>query len=84
MMPDIKVLMDMYKGMCDVLRKADKNDKNVAFAEISTVIAMALDTWQEERGLTLNETNMMLVGIPKVRYDIWESMGSDGVENEKE
>lgn len=83
-MPDIKVLMDMYKGMCDVLRKADKDSKSVAFAEISTVIAMALDTWQEERGLTLNETNMMLVGIPKVRYDIWESMGSDGVENEKE
>lgn len=83
-MPDIKVLMDMYKGMCDVFRKADKDDKNVAFAEISTALAMALDVWQEEMGLTLEETNMMLVGILKVRCEIWESMGDEGVENEKE
>lgn len=70
-MPDMMKLREIFEGLLEVMRKADNVN------DLGAPMAMALDQWQKDRRLTLDETNEMLEQMIEARKTVYADMNEE-------
>lgn len=72
-MPDMMKLREIFEGLLEVMRKADNVN------DLGAPMAMALDQWQKDRSLTLDETNEMLTQMICAQKTVYADMNEEGL-----
>lgn len=72
-MPDMMKLREIFEGLLEAMRKADNVN------DLGAPMAMALDQWQKDRRLTLDETNEMLTQMIEARKTVYADMNEEGL-----